>query len=304
MTQTPVKSSWTILLYYKYVKIEGPEKFAYDHLKLCKSLGLKGRILVADEGINGTVGGTQEITNEYMRIMRLDSRFKDMEFKISEGAANSFKKIFVRYRPELVTLGTEEKIDPNKNGGKYLEPEELKKMYDASDDFVIIDMRNDYEANIGRFKNAVTLKMKVFKELPEIVKRDLLPFKNKKVVTYCTGGIRCEKASALLKKNGFKNVYQLHGGVAQFGRKFPDNYWEGKLFVFDERMAIPINSPGKEKILAQCLHCQKPWDDYINCINAECNKLIILCPGCRTKWNDGCSIDCTKTPRNKTAMAI
>jgi len=299
--QKSATKPWQILLYYKYIAIAQPEKFAYNHLKLCKKLGLKGRVLIANEGINGTVGGPQEATNEYMKLMHADPRFKTMEFKISEGAPQTFKKIFVRYRPELVTLNLKEKIDPHKAGGTYLEPEELKNMYDAHENFTIIDMRNDYEAKIGRFKNAVTLKMKVFKELPKIVKKNLHKFRDQKIVTYCTGGIRCEKASALLKKNGFKNVYQLHGGVARFGQKFPDNYFEGKLFVFDERMAVPINSPGQEKVIACCLHCQKPFDDYINCINAECNKLIILCPDCRIEWNNACSRACAKKPRPLTA---
>ena len=293
---------WTILLYYKYTPIELAQKFAYDHLKLCKELGLKGRILVADEGINGTVGGPKEITDKYIRIMHADKRFADMEFKISEGSVGSFKKMFVRYRPELVTLAIKDPndpaatINPNVDGGTYLEPEELKKMYDRNEDFVIIDMRNGYEAKIGKFKNAVTLPMRVFKELPKLVE-DLKKYQDRKVVTYCTGGIRCEKASALLKKRGFKNVYQLHGGVAVYGQKFPDDYWEGKLFVFDERMAVPINSPNHKKVIAECLHCGKPEDNYINCTNAKCNKLILLCPDCRLKWNNGCSEECKARPR-------
>jgi UPF0176 protein len=289
---------WTILLYYKYVQIDLPEKFAYEHLKLCKSLGLKGRILVAQEGINGTVGGPQTICEEYQRIMREDSRFQDMEFKVSEGEPGTFKKIFVRCRPELVTLNYESAIDPTQDTATHLPPAELKKMYDQKEDFVIIDMRNKYEADIGKFKDAVVLDMKVFKELPDILPT-LEQYKNKKVVTYCTGGIRCEKASALLKKTGFKNVYQLDGGVAKYGQQFPDDYWEGKLFVFDERMAMPINSPGKEKIIGQCYHCQKPWDDYINCTNAACNKLLLCCPDCRITWNDACSKACSEKPRAK-----
>lgn len=289
-------TEWNILLYYQYVPIQYPEKFAKEHLQFCKSLGLKGRILVAAEGINGTVGGPKEATDEYIRIMRQDERFKNTDFKISVGQAGTFKKMFVRARPELVTLNIKEKIDPNTEGGIYLKPEELKQMYDKDEDFVIIDMRNDYEAKIGRFKNAVTLKMKVFKELPRLVE-DLKVYKNKKVVTYCTGGIRCEKASALLKKRGFSNVYQLQGGVARYGEKFPNDYWEGKLFVFDERMQIPINTPESEKVIAQCMHCGKPWDQYTNCINALCNKLILSCPACQQQWNSACSEECAKNPR-------
>ena len=296
-------TEWIILLYYQYVYIKNYQKFAEEHLQLCKSLGLKGRILVAEEGINGTVGGPKEATDEYMRIMREDERFKDTDFKASIGKAGTFKKMFVRARPELVTLNIDEKIDPNTDGGTYLKPEELKKMYDQNEDFVIVDMRNGYEAKIGRFKSAVTLTMKVFKELPKIVD-ELKIDKNKKVVTYCTGGIRCEKASALLKKRGFTNVYQLQGGVARYGEKFPNDYWEGKLFVFDERMQVPINTPDKEKIIAQCLHCEKPWDQYINCINALCNKLILCCPDCQEEWNSACSKECAKNPRKEKVNTL
>ncbi len=289
--------TWIILLYYKYVPIENAPKFAYDHLKFCKELGLKGRILVADNGINGTVCGTRAATDQYMKTMHADSRFRTMEFKTGTNPEPAFKKIFVRYRPELVTMKYKETLDPNKDGGKYIEPSELNQLYENNEDFVIIDMRNDYEAEIGRFKNAVTLPMQNFKQLPEIVEKNLIQYKNKKIVTYCTGGIRCETATALLKKKGFKDVSQLHGGVHVYGQQFPDGYWEGKLYVFDERVAVPINTAKNRKILSECLHCRIACDDYINCINAECNKQIIVCPACRAVWNDACSEDCAQKPR-------
>jgi UPF0176 protein len=288
---------WVILLYYQYVPILDAAKFAYDHLKLCKKLGLKGRILVADNGINGTIGGPKKATDAYVKTMHADPRFKTMEFKTGTGTDLTFKKIFVRYRPELVTMKYPEQLDPNTDGGKYVEPEELKAMFDRNEDFVIIDMRNDYEAEIGRFKNAVTLPMQNFKQLPEIVEKHLMQYKNSKVVTYCTGGIRCETATVLLKKKGFRDVSQLRGGVHVFGQKFPDHYWEGKLYVFDERIAVPINTQKNRKILSKCLHCGTPCDDYINCINPECNKQIIVCPDCRISWNDGCSKTCSLKPR-------
>lgn len=294
--------TWTILLYYKYVPIENAEQFAYQHLKLCKQLGLKGRILVANNGINGTVGGSKEATDEYMRIMREDSRFATMEFKTSIGP-QAFQKMFVRFRPELVTMKYEETLDPNIDGGKYIEPKELNALYESGEEFVIIDMRNDYEANIGRFKNAVTLPMQNFKQLPEIVDKKLSKYKDMKVVTYCTGGIRCETATALLKKKGFKDVSQLHGGVHVYGQKYPDAYWEGKLYVFDERIAVPINTPENRKILSKCIHCQIPCDDYINCTNVKCNKQITICENCRIQWNDGCSEACSKLPRPKKVAA-
>ncbi len=294
---------WIVLLYYKYVPIANAAKFAYDHLKFCKELVLKGRILVADDGINGTVGGPKEATDKYIEAMHADPNFKTMEFKTSESSQPTFKKIFVRYRPELVTMKYPEPLNPNKHGGTYIEPDELNCLYENEEDFVIIDMRNDYEAEIGRFKNAITLPMQNFKQLPEIVDKELARYKDKKVVTYCTGGIRCETATALLKKKGFKDVSQLHGGVHVYGQQFPDKYWEGKLYVFDERVAVPINTPQNRKILAKCLHCQNPCDDYINCINAQCNKQIIICPACRAIWNDACSKECAAKPRFQKAAA-
>jgi UPF0176 protein len=302
MEISPNKKNWKILLYYRYVQIDQPEKFAYEHLKFCKSIGLKGRILVAENGINGTVGGPQEITDRYKEHMKANPLFADMEIKESRGPADSFKKMFVRYRPELVTMKYGEKLDPNVEAGKYLEPAELNRMYDNKEDFLIVDIRNDYEAEIGRFKGAIILPMQNFKQLPEIVDKELLKYKNRKIITYCTGGIRCETATALLKKKGFTNVYQLHGGVHVYGQQFPDDYFEGKLYVFDERVAVPINTPENRKILAKCLHCTAACDDYINCTNAECNKQIIMCRDCRVKWNDGCSIECTAKPRTSTPV--
>lgn len=294
---------WVILLYYLYTPIQNASKFAYDHLKFCKELGLKGRILVADNGINGTVGGPKEITDRYIAAMHADERFSTMEFKTSSNPEPAFKKMFVRYRPELVTMKFSEVLDPRKDGGKYIEPFELNQLYESGEDFVIIDMRNDYEAEIGRFKNAITLPMQNFKQLPEIVDNSLSQFKDKKIVTYCTGGIRCETATALLRKKGFKDVSQLHGGVHVYGQQFPDAYWEGKLYVFDERVAVPINTPQNRKILSQCLHCSGPSDDYVNCINAECNKQVIMCTACRAIWNSACSKSCELKPRFLKAVA-
>lgn len=290
---------YTILLYYKYVAIPDAQQFAYHHLKFCKKLGIKGRILVAKNGINGTVGGTPEQCDKYLEAMHANPLFTGMEFKSSTHPEPAFRKIFVRYRGELVTMQYREILDPNIDGAAYIEPQELNALYESGEDFVMVDMRNDYEAKIGRFKNAITLPMQNFKQLPEIVEAQLGKFKNRRIVTYCTGGIRCETATALLKKKGFKNVQQLHGGVHVYGQQFPDANWEGKLYVFDERIAVPINN----KILATCMHCQVPCDDYINCINAKCNDQIILCKNCRVQWNDACSEICKANPRPKKVAA-
>ena len=188
------KKDYRVLLYYKYVPIDNPEEYAAEHLKFCKDLGLKGRILVAHEGINGTVSGTVEQTDKYMETMHNDPRFEDMVFKVDEHDGHAFKKMHVRPRKELVTLRLEEDINPLELTGEYLEPEEF---YEAMQDenTVILDARNDYEYDLGHFRGAIRPDIKTFRELPKWVKENRELLEGKRILTYCTGGIRCEKFS-------------------------------------------------------------------------------------------------------------
>ena len=203
---------YQVLLYYNYTKIEEPEEFAKNHLAFCKSLDLKGRILVAEEGINGTVSGTVENTTAYMKAMKADPRFADTMFKIDPSEGHAFKKMFVRYRPELVSLKLEEDIDPNQVTGAYLSPQEFKEAI-LDEQTVVIDARNDYEYDLGHFRGAVRPDIRSFRELPDWIREHKEEFMEKRVVTYCTGGIRCEKFSGWLVREGFKDVGQLHGGI-------------------------------------------------------------------------------------------
>ena len=207
--------------FYKYVNIGNPKEFHKKHLDLCKSLELKGRIMIGEEGINGSVYGLKENVEKYKQILKNDPLFCDIYFKEQETEKPAFRKLFVRLRKEIVYFG--QNIDL-KNKAPYITPEQLKKLLDKNEKIVLIDMRNDYEWKIGKFKNAVALNMKNFRNLPASLK-EIEGIKNKKVVTYCTGGIRCEKASAFLKENGFKDVLQLQGGILNFGKEFPDTYW-------------------------------------------------------------------------------
>lgn len=208
---------YQVLLYYKYTTIEDPEAFAKEHLAFCKSLNLKGRILVATEGINGTLSGTVEETEKYMEAMQADERFKDTFFKIDPAEEMAFRKMFVRPRSELVALNLEEDVDPLETTGKYLEPAEFKEAL-LDEDTVVIDARNDYEYDLGHFRGAVRPDIRSFRELPQWIRENKEQFMDKKIVTYCTGGIRCEKFSGWLLKEGFEDVAQLHGGIANYGK--------------------------------------------------------------------------------------
>ena len=209
---------YRVLLYYQYVPIEDGETFAQKHLADCKELGLKGRILVADEGINGTVSGTIEQTNAYMELMKNDPRFSSTIFKIDEAEQNAFKKMHVRYRPELVNLSLEDDVNPLELTGAYLDPKEFREAM-LDENTVVIDARNDYEFDLGHFRGAIRPEIRSFRELPQWIRDNKEQFMEKRVLTYCTGGIRCEKFSGWLVREGFKDVGQLHGGIATYGKE-------------------------------------------------------------------------------------
>jgi UPF0176 protein len=289
-----------VLLYYKYVPINDPESFKDEHLKFCKDLGLLGRIIVAPEGINGTVSGTYEQTQIYMDHFKEDPRFEDMVFKIDEVEEHSFKKIFVRHKKELVTWRFDEDVNPNELSGKRLTPKEF---YEAlqDEDVIVIDGRNDYEYEIGHFRGAIKPDVKASRDFPKWVRENLSEFKDKKVLTYCTGGIRCEKFSGFLMQEGFKDVSQLEGGIVTYGKdpEVQGRFWDGKCYVFDERISVPINRTEEDVVISTCYYCGQTEDRYVNCANPECNKQHVCCEECEVKHKRSCSKECLEHPRNR-----
>lgn len=282
-----------VLLYYKFVNIEDSEKFAEEHLKFCKELGLKGRILVAEEGLNGTVSGTVEQTEGYMNALKNDSRFSDMVFKIDEVESNTFKKMHVRHRDSIITLMSEDDVNPNNIVGTYLKPKEWYEMLQR-DDVIIVDGRNDYEYEIGHFRGAIKPDVKNFKQFPKWIEENLSEYKNKKILTYCTGGIRCEKLTGVFLNQGFKNVYHLEGGIVTYSKddETKGKLFDGKCYVFDERVSVKINQTEEDKIISSCKHCGKPCDRYINCTNDDCHDQHICCEECEKVYEGFCSDKC------------
>lgn len=285
----------TVLLYYKYTQIENPEDLREKQFELCSKLGLKGRILIAKEGINGTIGGTTEACNEYMKSTMEYSGLEDIEWKISNNTEDSFPKLRVVVRDEVVSFKAPVDL---KNKAPYIQPKEMKELLDSNEEVVILDARNNYESKIGKFKNAIAPDIDNFREFPEFVK-SIEHLKDKPVVTYCTGGIRCEKASAYLVEQGFTNVRQLHGGIAKYGEEAGGKDFEGSMYVFDKRIHIPVNSENPQ-IISECIHCNVKTENYINCCNAACNKQFIVCEECNVKFEGGCSVECQKLSRYKT----
>lgn len=297
-TETAVESrEYRILLYYKFVHIDDPAAFAEEHLQFCNRLNVRGRIIIAPEGINGTVSGTVEQTERYMEALRQDPRFADMWFKVDEADDHVFRKMFVRAKDELVTFRVEDRTDPNEITGRYLSPEEF---YDAMqrDDVVILDGRSDYEYDLGHFKNAIRPDIKSFREFPEWIRDNMAQYRNKTVLTYCTGGIRCEKLTGFLLQEGFKDVAQLHGGIVTYGKdeKVQGRSWVGKCYVFDERISVPINHAEEYTVVSHCLHCGTQSDRYVNCANLDCHKQHFCCEECEPKHRRSCSAECMDAP--------
>ncbi|ALC87046.1 sulfurtransferase [Bacillus sp. FJAT-22090] len=291
--------AYRVLLYYKYVPIEDPVTFAQEHLAACKGIGLKGRILVSNEGINGTCSGTIEQTDAYMNMMKADERFADMVFKIDEAEGHAFKKMHVRPKKEIVHLGLEEDINPNELTGNYLSPKEFFEQMQA-EDTIVIDARNDYEFDLGHFRGAIRPEIRNFRDLPEWIRDNKEMFEGKKVLTYCTGGIRCEKFSGWLVREGFEDVGQLHGGIATYGKdpEVRGQLWDGQMYVFDERIAVPINQV-EHVVVGKDHFTGEPCERYVNCANPDCNDKILCSEENEHKYLRSCSHECRVHPRNR-----
>jgi predicted sulfurtransferase len=279
-----------ILLFYKYVDINNPNLMADWQRELCQQLHLKGRIFIAQEGINATVGGSEANIGTYLKAMSEHPLFHDIDYKESPGSEDYFPRLQVTVKKEIVRLGLDSELINAKNGGKHLTPEQAHQLIaQKPENLVILDGRNNYESRIGTFQDAITPDIDTFKEFPEYIDNNLEQFKDKQVLMFCTGGIRCERASAYLKsKQVTQEVYQISGGIHRYIEQFPDGYFRGKNYVFDGRIAVKVN----DDILANCFVCNKTYDEYTNCINAECNKQIIVCDSCVVDYHNTCSAIC------------
>lgn len=292
--------NYQVLLYYKYVPIEDPETFRDEQKALCDEIGLMGRILVAHEGINGTVSGTPEQTEQYMQAMRKDPRFFDIVFKIEESQGHAFRKMKVKVKSEIVHLSLEDDVNPHQVTGKHLKP---KDFYEAmqDDDVVILDARNTYEYDLGHFRNAIRPDIETFRELPDWIRKNFSQYKDKKVLTYCTGGIRCEKFSGFLVEEGFKDVSQLEGGIISYGydEEVRGRLWDGKMYVFDDRISVPVNRTDEAKVVGECYYCGESEERIVKCGNPECNKHLIMCEDCEHEHLRSCSSECKEHDWNR-----
>ncbi|MBG6237477.1 UPF0176 protein [Mycetocola sp. CAN_C7] len=278
-----------ILLYYVFTPLADPDAVRLWQRDLAESLNLRGRILISKDGINGTVGGELNAVKKYLRKTREYPAFKNLDVKWSEGtgvdengASLDFPRLVVKVRDEIVSFGAPGELVVDANGvvggGDKLQPAELHDLVaERGDDVVFFDGRNAFEAEIGRFKNAVVPEVSNTREfVAELESGKYDHLKDKPVVTYCTGGIRCEVLSGLMKSRGFGEVYQLDGGVVRYGETFGDDgLWEGSLYVFDNRMSMEFSDHAA--VIGSCAICGTPSKLMQNCANSSCRTQLVLC---------------------------
>uniref|UniRef100_M4C3T4 Rhodanese domain-containing protein n=1 Tax=Hyaloperonospora arabidopsidis (strain Emoy2) TaxID=559515 RepID=M4C3T4_HYAAE len=278
-----------VVLYYKYVRIcetlDELKAFAQVHHDFCSSLNLTGRVRLALEGINGTLGGSSANVQRYIEFMQAQDPFLDIDWKTSESDIPPFSDLKVRTVAEIVALEVPPHTYDLTQRGHHLTPDEFRaeQLHAEADSIAVIDVRNSYEVQVGHFTGALNPKTRRFGQFPEWVQDHLPLLKQKqKVLMYCTGGIRCEKASAYLKGLGLPNVYQLEGGIHRYLERFPDGggLFQGKNFVFDQRVTMASED---QSITGQCARCHVPHDALSGIRCAYCRMHVLLCELCRNK---------------------
>ncbi|WP_072806908.1 oxygen-dependent tRNA uridine(34) hydroxylase TrhO [Rhodococcoides yunnanense] len=274
-----------IVLFYVFTPLPDPEAIRLWQHTLAASNNLTGRILISEHGINATVGGELDDVKKYVRGTRSYPAFKDADIKWSEGRGDDFPRLSVKIRSEIVTFGAPEELkvdaDGVVGGGVHLSPQQVDELVEQrGDDVVFFDGRNAFEAQIGRFKNAVIPDVDTTRDfVTQLDSGQFDHLKNKPVVTYCTGGVRCEVLSSLMRSRGFEEVYQLDGGIVRYGETYgDDSLWEGSLYVFDKRMKIDFSD--HTSVIGRCTVCANPTSRYQDFDDDEGRGLRLVCVDC------------------------
>ena len=240
---------------YKFERLDRLDTLIPEFQDKCDELELKGSVYLSPRGINFSISGTEANIEQYIEFMESDSQFLNIPLKKTYSETQPFRRMKVRLKKEIISLGRDD-IDPRELTGEYVSPQELLSMYENNEDVIVLDTRNEYETRVGLFENAVDLQLDTFRDFPKAIEQLPEEYKDKQIVMYCTGGIRCEKASAVMLKAGFTNVKQLEGGVLDYFKETGGKYWNGDCFVFDERVALDTDLNETEYIY--CYICREP----------------------------------------------
>ena len=283
-----------IILFYQYVNIENPEALAERERSVLSVLGLKGRVIVAPEGLNATLEGEPAVLSKYLEHLHSDKRFKYTNIKRSKGTGDAFPGLSVKVKPEIVSNKLTKDLAPLAKKGKHIAPSVLRKWYKENKDFHIVDMRSDYEVAVGKFDKTVDMNLEASRDLKKSLEK-IIHLKDKPVVAVCTGGVKCEKMSAFLVNNGFEDVYQLENGIHSYMQKYPGENFKGALYTFDGRKVMHFG--GDREIIGVCYKCNSQTERYENCDVKRCHKQMLICDDCVSK--DEGSIFCSNTCKEK-----
>lgn len=280
--------------FYRYVIIDNPQEFRNNLYLRWSEFGCLGRIYVAHEGINAQMNIPEHHVENFLADLNSIKGFENMPIKWAvEDDGKSFLKLIVKVRNKIVADGLEDGAFDVTNVGRHLNAKEFNEAIEQEDS-IVVDMRNHYESEIGYFEKAICPDVDTFREEIKVVEDLLEDKKDKKILLYCTGGVRCEKASAYLKHKGFKDVNQLHGGIIDYARQIKElnleSKFKGKNFVFDERLGESINN----EVISKCHQCGEPCDTHTNCKNDDCHLLFIQCPSCAEKYSGCCTEECAE----------
>ena len=240
---------------YKFEPLENPVDLVRMYQQKCDELKLKGTMLISKNGINFSLAGTQQATDTIIAFLEEDNRFINIPLKVTYSETQPFRRMKVRLKKEIISLGRKD-INPRELTGERISPQDLKNLLDNKEDVLVLDTRNEYETRVGKFENAIDLNLDTFRDFPKAIESLPEEYKDKQIVMYCTGGIRCEKASAVMMKAGFADVKQLEGGVLDYFKETGGAYWEGDCFVFDERVALDTDLNETDYIY--CYICREP----------------------------------------------
>lgn len=275
-----------VVLFYLFTPIVDPEAIRLWQRELCERLGLTGRIILSKDGINATVGGAMVDVKQYVRRTKEYPPFEQIDVKWSDGAGDEFPRLSVKVRDEIVTFGVPQEIEVGPDGvvggGTHLSPEEVHRLVDErGDDVVFFDGRNSIEAEVGRFRGAVVPDVRTTKDfIRELDSGKYDDLKGRPIVSYCTGGIRCEVLSAVMKNRGFDEVYQIDGGIVRYAEKYGDDgLWDGSLFVFDKRMTLDYSD--HTKVIGSCAACGAATKEFLDCARDACKALEVICSACQ-----------------------
>lgn len=288
-------NEYLIVSYYYLGPIANPNQEVKLQKSFFTDLDATSRIYISEGGINCQMSAIASVAQDYMKWMQERLSSESIKFKVDAYHENVFPRLAIKYRRQLVAFDAQVDLS---NRGQHLSPKNWKEMLEKQNGHLLLDIRNDYEWEVGRFEGAERPPCQTtrgFLQFADELKKRVDPQKTP-VMMYCTGGIRCELFSAILKKDGFKNVFQLDGGVINYGQQEGSAHWHGKLYVFDDRMTTSVGNDNCP-VVGKCRHCGQENESYYNCANTDCNELFLCCPSCTEKYLGCCQTSCSEAPR-------